>query len=101
VALHLRRVELRTRLQRGRNLALALVGGRWHGNDGHSQSVDTLRRSTNEVHLSAESGVETVADRVGANLTSQVHLNAAVNGSHAGLLLHNAGVVHIVDGQHL
>jgi len=70
-----------TRMQYGLNTRLltATSGGR-QSNDGLTSPRAT--RTSNEVNLTTNAAIEILADRIGTNLTCQVHLERRVDGHH-------------------
>ena len=59
------------------------------------------RRAADEVHLPADARVEPLADRVGADLAGEVHLDGAVDGGDARVAPDDRRVVHVGDVEHL
>ncbi|KAF9408294.1 hypothetical protein HW555_011963 [Spodoptera exigua] len=62
------------------NLGFSLLGDRHECDDGLATSVNGLRRTADEVHLTSETGEHAV----GTNLSGKVDFDAGVDGSHLG-----------------
>ena len=70
----------RALLQEAYDLAVSLLGGRGHGDDGLSTLA--ARRSVDEVHLAAEAAEDLRTDGVADHLTGDVDLDRGVHGHH-------------------
>ena len=84
--------------QNGNNLADALVRDRRHGHDGFA--AFRTGGAVDEIHLSADAGVETRTERIGAYLSRKVDLQCRVDGRHLGILGDDEGVVGVSDVFH-
>mmetsp|Transcript_58999 Transcript_58999/g.93881 ORF Transcript_58999/g.93881 Transcript_58999/m.93881 type:complete len:203 (-) Transcript_58999:756-1364(-) len=83
----------RSWLQHRQYLGLALACGR---RQRHNRLSTRRQRSTShEVHLSTHSTIHLGADRVGANLASDIHLDARVDGVRQRVGAYHLGVVDI------
>src|ERR1700690_4241835 len=90
----------RSGFSRGSNSGNAFAfGGGGQGDDGDS----ALRAggAANEIHLASDAAVGQVADRIGADLAGQIHLQRRVDGHHAVVLRDDEWIVGVSRGVEL